>query len=42
VSWWYTPLGVAVTLIVGGLLALRHRGRTAPEPAEEEVSAKAA
>ncbi|GAB3469951.1 sodium:solute symporter [Actinophytocola sediminis] len=25
VSWWYTPLGVAVTLLVGGLLALRHR-----------------
>ncbi|WP_026425359.1 sodium:solute symporter [Actinokineospora inagensis] len=22
---WYTPLGVAVTLLVGGLLALRHR-----------------
>ena len=42
VSWWYTPLGVAVTLIVGGLLALRHRGRTAPEPADEQVSAKAA
>ena len=40
VSWWYTPLGVAVTLIVGGLLALRHR---TPEPeAQEEVTAKAA
>jgi SSS family transporter len=42
VSWWYTPLGVAVTLIVGGLLALRHRGRTEPEPAAEEVKEKAA
>ncbi|SDI85833.1 transporter, SSS family [Actinokineospora alba] len=27
---WYTPLGVAVTLVVGGLLALRHRGSTVP------------
>jgi SSS family solute:Na+ symporter len=35
VSWWYTPLGVAVTLVVGGLLALRHRSRPEPEPAEE-------
>jgi solute:Na+ symporter, SSS family len=41
VSWWYTPLGVAVTLIVGGLLALRHRGRPQPEAAEQ-VAAKAA
>lgn len=41
VSWWYTPLGVAVTLVVGGLLALRHRGRP-PEPAAEQVSARAA
>jgi solute:Na+ symporter, SSS family len=41
VSWWYTPLGVAVTLLVGGLLALRHRSRPEPE-AEEEVTAKAA
>lgn len=41
VSWWFTPLGVAVTLVVGGLLALRHRNR--PEPAaDEEVTAKAA
>jgi solute:Na+ symporter, SSS family len=41
VSWWYTPLGVAVTLLVGGLLALRHRNR--PEPAaQEQVTAKAA
>jgi SSS family transporter len=41
VSWWYTPLGVVVTLLVGGLLALRHRGRPEPE-AEEQVTAKAA
>ena len=41
VSWWYTPLGVAVTLVVGGLLALRHRSRPDPEPAEE-VTATAA
>jgi SSS family transporter len=31
-SWWYTPLGVAVTLLVGGLLSLRHARRI--EPAE--------
>jgi SSS family transporter len=37
VSWWYTPLGVAVTLIVGGLLALRHRERPAPEVEEPET-----
>jgi len=30
-TWWYTLLGVASTLIVGGLLALRHR---TPERAE--------
>ncbi|OLF09616.1 sodium:solute symporter [Actinophytocola xanthii] len=41
VSWWYTPLGVALTLIVGGLLALRHRDRPEP-PAREQVAAKAA
>jgi solute:Na+ symporter, SSS family len=40
-SWWYTPLGVVVTLVVGGLLALRHRDQDEPEPAEE-VSAQAA
>ncbi len=39
-SWWYTPLGVAVTLLVGGLLSLRHRGR--PAPTEEVATAKAA
>lgn len=40
-AWWYTPLGVFVTLLVGGLLSLRHpRG---PEPdVEEAVPAKAA
>jgi solute:Na+ symporter, SSS family len=42
VSWWYTPLGVAVTLVVGGLLALRHRGRPAPDTDEERVTATAA
>ena len=41
VSWWYTPLGVAVTLIVGGLLALRHRNRPEPD-VTEQVAAKAA
>ncbi|RZQ64766.1 sodium:solute symporter [Amycolatopsis suaedae] len=35
---WYTLLGVAITLIVGGLLALRHRD---PDPkAQEAVAAK--
>jgi SSS family transporter len=37
---WYVPLGVIVTLVVGGLLSLRHR-TTAPtiteEPTPEEV-----
>lgn len=35
---WYVPIGVVVTLVVGGLLSLRHRGpdpRTV-EPAKEE------
>ncbi|GAA4828980.1 sodium:solute symporter [Saccharopolyspora rosea] len=27
---WYTPLGVLVTLLVGGLLSLRHAGREEP------------
>jgi SSS family solute:Na+ symporter len=31
---WYTPLGVVITLLVGGLLSLRHDG-PAPEAAEE-------
>ena len=39
-SWWYTPLGVIVTLVVGGLLSLRHPRR--PEPDVEEAAAKAA
>ncbi len=39
-TWWYTPLGVAVTLLVGGLMSLRHRGT--PAPAEEPATAKAA
>ena len=28
---WYTPLGVLVTLLVGGLLSLRHAAREEPE-----------
>ncbi|MCP2260885.1 transporter, SSS family [Streptoalloteichus tenebrarius] len=36
---WYTPLGVAVTLLVGGLLAARHRG--APRAPEAAVAASA-
>ena len=33
-TWWYTLFGVAITLIVGGLLSLRH---SAPLPEREEV-----
>ncbi|WP_190821917.1 sodium:solute symporter [Saccharopolyspora pogona] len=33
---WYTPLGVIVTLVVGGLLSLRHP-RPAPEAAMQRV-----
>lgn len=40
-SWWYTPLGVLVTLLVGGLLSLRHSGVTEPDT-EEVTTAKAA
>jgi solute:Na+ symporter, SSS family len=36
-GWWYTPLGVIVTLVVGGLLSLRHPRR--PEPDIEEAAA---
>lgn len=32
---WYTPIGVIVTLVVGGLLSLRHP-RTAPEEPEPD------
>jgi solute:Na+ symporter, SSS family len=39
-SWWYTLLGVAITLIVGGLLSLRHRSE--PEPDVEEAAARSA
>jgi solute:Na+ symporter, SSS family len=35
-TWWYTLLGVVITLIVGGLLSLRHRSAA---PKTEEVSA---
>jgi Na+/proline symporter len=38
---WYTPLGVLVTLVVGGLFSLRHKGYTPPE-VDEAVSVKAA
>ncbi|WP_156754255.1 sodium:solute symporter [Actinokineospora pegani] len=31
---WYTPLGVLVTLVVGGLLALRHRTPAEPTSAD--------
>ncbi|MFD1149891.1 sodium:solute symporter [Saccharothrix hoggarensis] len=37
---WYTVLGVIVTLVVGGLMSLRHKGYQPPET-EEAVSAKA-
>ncbi|MFI7676523.1 sodium:solute symporter [Actinophytocola sp. NPDC049390] len=40
-SWWYTPLGVIVTLVVGGLLSLRHPRRPEPDT-EEAAAAKAA
>jgi SSS family solute:Na+ symporter len=40
-SWWYTPLGVTVTLLVGGLMSLRHRRDTEPD-VEEAAAAKAA
>ncbi|RKT57073.1 sodium:solute symporter [Saccharothrix australiensis] len=33
---WYTPMGVLVTLVVGGLLALRHKG----DPPEVDVAAR--
>ena len=39
-SWWNTPLGVAVTLVVGGLLSLR-RSRGVPVGDELDVKAKA-
>ncbi|GLZ34776.1 sodium:solute symporter [Lentzea sp. NBRC 105346] len=39
-GWWNTPLGVAVTLIVGGLLSLRHKPRR-PD-VEEAAAAQAA
>ncbi|CAM05241.1 SSS family transporter [Saccharopolyspora erythraea NRRL 2338] len=37
---WYTPVGVVVTLLVGGLLSLRHRRPVAPpEPVVEQEPA---
>jgi Na+/proline symporter len=39
-GWWNTPLGVAVTLTVGGLLSLRH-SRGVPVRDELDVQAKA-
>ncbi|MGM1063782.1 sodium:solute symporter [Saccharothrix sp. Mg75] len=38
---WYTPMGVLITLVVGGLMSLRHKGDQPPDVAEP-VSAKAA
>jgi SSS family transporter len=40
-TWWYTPLGVAVTLLVGGLMSLRHPRRPSPE-VESPAAVKAA
>lgn len=40
-TWWYTPLGVAVTLLVGGLMSLRHPRRPSPE-VEAPAAVKAA
>jgi Na+/proline symporter len=36
-GWWNTPLGVAVTLLVGGLLSLRHSGGV---PVRDELDVK--
>ncbi|MGZ3142932.1 sodium:solute symporter [Lentzea chajnantorensis] len=37
-GWWNTPLGVAVTLLVGGLLSLRHpAGRSGGVPVGDEL-----
>ena len=36
---WYTPAGVLVTLLVGGLLSLRHPKRTAEESTVEKTRA---
>lgn len=36
---WFTPVGVVVTLIVGGLLSLRHPRTASQEPADETVTA---
>ncbi|MFJ6672347.1 sodium:solute symporter [Actinosynnema sp. NPDC091369] len=38
---WYTVLGVLVTLVVGGLMSLRHRGYQPPGVQDDVVSAKA-
>ncbi|MGP4017891.1 sodium:solute symporter [Saccharopolyspora sp. 5N708] len=38
---WYTPLGVIVTLLVGGLLSLRHTRTPTPAPAPAEPVDKA-
>ncbi|MGW0521018.1 sodium:solute symporter [Crossiella sp. NPDC003009] len=39
---WYPPMGVAITLIVGGLLSLRHPRPPAPVDEEPASAAKAA
>jgi SSS family transporter len=38
---WYTPVGVAVTLLVGGLLSLRHRAGAPPGDPSDPVVPKA-
>ncbi|HEU5474611.1 MAG TPA: sodium:solute symporter [Actinophytocola sp.] len=40
-TWWYTMLGVIITLIVGGLMSLRHRTPAIPEPEEPAAAAAA-
>jgi SSS family transporter len=35
---WYTPVGVIVTLVVGGLLSLRHRTPASPAAPEDPAS----
>ncbi|ASU78114.1 sodium:solute symporter [Actinopolyspora erythraea] len=35
---WYAPIGVAITLLVGGTLSLRHRGAREETPRKSELS----
>lgn len=41
-TWWYTLLGVAITLLVGGLVSLRHRTLPPPQDVEEAEAAQVA